>query len=222
MPEELTWQKDIRIKEKTAARRPVLRRDAEAQGVQMARAAKIGNIAAFYVHSEEAWMLGEILPPQEACDRWGHGPAKVPENTTGAVQVVSCLYVVSHVVVHTNLLWLHLPQIVQGDVPEALNWMGKLKDDDEVVYVYKLEAKPQRSGERREFTYAVDATGAPKKFACFAGDTRVADVNVTKKVVELRRGRRSNAQQSAPETKTTFLLNSDERARILSVLPTAD
>lgn len=91
-----------------------------------------------------------------------------------------------------------------------------------VVYVYKLEAKPQRSGERREFTYAVDATGAPKKFACFAGDTRVADVNVTKKVVELRRGRRSNTQQSAPEIKTTFLLNSDERARILSVWPTAD
>ena len=90
------------------------------------------------------------------------------------------------------------------------------------MYVYKLEAKPERSGERREFTYAVDAAGTPKKFACFAGDTRVANVQVTKKVVELRRGRRSNARQSAPEVKITFVLNSDERARILSMLPTAD
>ena len=59
---------------------------------------------------------------------------------------------------------------MQGKVPEAENWMGDLDVGDMVVYVHKLEAKPERGGGRREFSYAVDINGTPKQFACFAGD----------------------------------------------------
>ena len=109
-------------------------------------------------------------------------------------------------------------------MPQAINWMGKLKRGDEVLYVHKLEAKAERSGTRREFSYAVDAAGQPKKFACFqiAGDTRAGNVTLTRKVVELKRSRRGVQSDAQVVTKTTFYLSANVRAGILSVLPTAD
>lgn len=81
------------------------RQAAAERGHNLAVAASIGDIIAFYVHSDEAWALGEVLCPEEATKRWGH---KKTELVSGS-QVVF---------------------VVQEDVPEAQNWMGKLHGPD--------------------------------------------------------------------------------------------
>ena len=79
----------------------MLRQAAAERGHGLAMRAAVGDIIAFYVHSDEAWALGEVLQPQEATRRWGHRKTEL----VGDSSVVF---------------------VVQDDVPESLNWMGEL------------------------------------------------------------------------------------------------
>ena len=64
----------------------------------------------------------------------------------------SLLRALCHLVIYrspkSNVVALVSPQIVQGDVSLALNWMGKLEGGGEVLYMHKREAKAERGGQR--------------------------------------------------------------------------
>jgi hypothetical protein len=150
MPKELLWE-EHQFKMKAAGRRPGLRSDVESAGARLGLQVMPGDIVAFYVHHDEAWMLGKVLDPNEGAIAWGQPAAKLITGAQAAQKVQ-----------------LFVPERAAEGLPQ--NWMGKLEIGDEVLYVQKFEAIGTRGSGRNEFLLT------EKKFACFTTDLRVSKI----------------------------------------------
>ena len=98
---------------KAAGRRPGLRSDVESASARLALHVLPGDIVAFYVHHDKAWMLGKVLDPDEGAAAWGR-PEAAPITGAQAAQKVP----------------VDVPERGAEGLPQ--NWMGKLEAGDEV------------------------------------------------------------------------------------------
>ena len=150
MLHELTWDQKLQSR-RTAGRRPRLRGDAEEESRRLALSSKPGQYATFYVKGDEGWIVAELLPPHLALQAWSQEGEPVMVDGSAVAQVVKV-----------------------DQVDRASNWMGRLEDGDEVVYVLKLEPILDGRGapNRNKYKYT------DKKFACFVQDMRVQDLHL--------------------------------------------
>jgi hypothetical protein len=161
MLEELTWQ-DQTFRQVRAGSQPRTRGKAEGDGHKMALDARPGQYCAFYVHGDEAWMIGLLLNPTDVAKAWAVDASELvmSKKEDGTTSLV-----VQDVVVESGV-----PEYADGDGgPE--NWMGSLQQGDQVVYVQKLEAEGKgRALDRSKLVLK------KKFFCCFSTDTRLIDV----------------------------------------------
>lgn len=150
MLQELTWMREKQTR-RVAGRRPQLRGDAEQEGRRLSLASKPGQHATFYVDGDEGWMVAELLHPSLALAGWSQEGEPVMVEGSAVAQVVKV-----------------------DQVDREFNWMGRLEDGDEVVYVQKLEPIIDGRGapNRNEYKYT------DKRFACFVQDMRVRDIHL--------------------------------------------
>ena len=204
MPDELQWHEKEQAVQ-AAGRRPGLRGDREKLGHEISMTSNVGDYLAVLINSDEGWMIGLVLPPDEGAKLWGQDnvvlaeanghPGMLDGQKSKAVQVLQ----------------------VEG-VSEAVNWMGELIEGDDVVFVQKLEPKATRGAGRSEWVLT------NKKFACFTGDVRHAGFQMEAR--SAGGGRRSNrggghTSSLANDVQVTYWLPLNDKEVILERLATS-
>jgi len=197
--------------------KPTLRKDRENRAKKEALQLQVGEKCAFLVNSDEAWMIGECLPPLEGALRWGQDAAVMCVGANGEESKV-----VQEVQVEVAYSDDEVSSGVCVSSGLVTNWMGRLERGDPVIYVQKFEPKATRGSNRGGYIRT------NKFFGCFSGDLRHSGFNMVEKqsvAAATRRSSRSHASSvradADPHEDIVLILTQDDKDTILSQLATS-